>query len=101
NFGLPPSPIGENQNTFEIETIEQMQGAHILYILTTREPSNALELLLSEACDVVRAPMICFIQNSKPFKLDVSTWVTMYKLTEPEKPIRKLFQKPFGVTTEL
>ena len=68
-----------------------MQGAHILYVLTTREPSDALELLLSEACDIVRAPMHHFIQNSKPFKLDVSAWVTMYKLTEPENPITKLF----------
>ena len=78
-----------------------MEDVHMKFVLTPRESTDSLELVLEEASIAITPPMNFFIENARPFKFDITVNVTMYKLEDPAWIIYPSFKKKGGEPSEL
>ena len=96
-YGLPYGNI--NSEFFDVEIIKQFDAAHVQFTLTPKETSDSLEIVFSEASQVMKPVFNNFLDNFKPFKMNVTLFCTMHKLREPSVIIHNSFSKPKGEST--
>ena len=96
-YGLPYGNI--DSNFFDVEIVKQFDAAHAQFILSPKELSDSLEIVFAEAAQLMKPVFNNFLDNFKPFKMNVTLYCTMFKLRDPTYIIHNSFSKPKGEST--
>ena len=96
-YGLPYGKI--ESEFFDVEIVKQFDAAHVQFILSPKELSDALEFVFGEASQVMKPIFYNFLDNFKPFKMNVTLYCTLHKLNEPEIIMQANFSKAKGELT--